>query len=60
MIIIEINNSYSNIKGLNSKQEKALKAELSYIVGGKAAYFYKFGPKKRSLLDKKGSSPPAY
>ena len=57
MITITIENSYSNIKGLNAKQEKALKSELSYIIGGKSAYFSKFGPRKRSLLDKKGSFP---
>jgi hypothetical protein len=54
MIIITIDNSYSNIKGLDAKQEKSLKAELSYVVGGSSAYFSGYGAKKRSLLGKKG------
>lgn len=57
MTVITINNSYSNIKGLNAKQEKSLKTKLSYVVGGKSGYFSKYGPRKRSLLDKKGSFP---
>jgi hypothetical protein len=57
MITITIENSYSKIKGLDAKQEKALKAELSYVVGGKASYYYKYGVKKRSLLGKKGDFP---
>lgn len=54
---VTIDNSYSHISGLNAKQEKSLKAELSYVVGGKSGYFSKYGPKKRSLLGKKGDFP---
>jgi hypothetical protein len=54
MITITIDNSYSKIIGLDAKQEKALKTELSYVVGGSSAYFSGYGIKKRSLLGKKG------
>lgn len=57
MIQVLINNSYSKITGLNAKQEKQLKKELSYLIGGKGSYFNNFGPTYRSLLDKKGSFP---
>lgn len=57
MITLRIDNSYSQITGLSAKDEKALRDLLSYVVGGKSAYFSKFGPKRRSLLDKKGFFP---
>jgi len=57
MIQIEINNSYSNIKGLSAADEKALRHALSYIVGGSSSHFSAFGPQRRSLLDKKGNFP---
>ncbi len=57
MVILEIDNSYSSIKGLTAKQEKSLKTELSYIIGGKGGYFSKYGPKKKSLLGRKGDFP---
>jgi hypothetical protein len=57
MVILEIDNSYSSIKGLTAKQEKSLKTELSYVIGGKSGYFSKYGPKKRSLLGRKGDFP---
>lgn len=57
MINIVVDNSYSQIQGLTAKQEKALKSELSYLVGGTNSYFSRYGHKKRSLLDKKGKFP---
>lgn len=57
MIQITVDNSYSRITGLPVKDESALKDQLSYIIGGKAAYFSKFGPKRRTFLDKKGYFP---
>ncbi len=57
MVKIEINNSLSRITGLNVAQEKQLKAELSYIVGGSSSYFSGYGPRKKSLLDKRGYFP---
>ncbi len=57
MVTISIDNSYSQITGLSAKQEKALRETLSYVVGGSSAHFSGFGPKRRSLLDKKGFFP---
>lgn len=57
MITIIVGNSYSTIKGLTAPQEKELKALLSYVVGGSSSYFSGYGPKHRSLLDKKGVFP---
>ena len=57
MISIEIGNSYSKIKGLSAKEEKELKALLSYTVGGSSAYFSGFGVRKKSLLGKSGEFP---
>jgi len=56
-VTVTIDNSYSQIQGLNAAEEKALKSELSYIVGGKSSFFSKYGQKRRSLLDKKGGFP---
>lgn len=55
--IITIDNSYSRISGLSVSQEKDLRDALSYIVGGTSSYFSKYGPKKRSLLSKRGEFP---
>lgn len=58
MITLEINNSYSKVIGLSPKQEKDLRNEISYTVDAKAAYFAGgYGPKRRSLVDKKSSFP---
>lgn len=57
MITITLDNSYSNIKGLSPKEEKSLQEALSYVVGGSSSHFSRFGPKKRSLLDKRGNFP---
>lgn len=57
MISIRVGNSYSNITGLSSAQEKELRDRLSYVVGGKFAFYSTFGPRKKSLLDKRGSFP---
>lgn len=57
MISIEIGNSYSKIKGLTAEQEKELRNELSYAVGGSSAYFSGYGVRKKSLLSKKGEFP---
>lgn len=54
MIIIEIDNSYSQIKGLSATQHKALAAALSYTVGD---HFSTYGPTKRTLLGRKGEFP---
>ncbi len=57
MVALTINNSFSRLTGLSSIQEKEIKKALSYTVGGSAAFFGGFGPKKRSLIDKKGFFP---
>ena len=57
MVVIEIGNSYSKIKGLGAKDEKSLRTELSYVVGGDSARFSTFGARRASLLDKRGSFP---
>jgi len=57
MVTITVDNSYSRITGLSLKDEKDLKDKLSYIVGGSNSYFSKFGPRKRSLLGKRGDYP---
>lgn len=57
MVTITISNSYSAIKGLSADQEKALRKKLSYVIGGSGAYFSKYGPKRGSLLGKKGDFP---
>lgn len=57
MINLVIGNSYSTIRGLSPDQDKKLRDELSYVVGGKAAFYSRFGPRRKSLLDKKGGYP---
>lgn len=54
MIIININNSYSTITGLTSKQEKEVRDLLSYTIG---SHFSNFGPKRKSLLSRRGEFP---
>jgi superfamily II DNA or RNA helicase len=56
-MVIEIGNSYSKIKGLTPGEEKDLRNELSYTVGGASAYFSRFGAKRRSLVSKRGEFP---
>lgn len=57
MIEIKVDNSYSKITGLTKTLEKELMDELSYLVGGSSSYFSRFGPKRHSLLSKKGDFP---
>lgn len=57
MIKVSVGNSYSNISGLTPQQEKQLRNELSYTVGGSAAFFSGFGVRKKSLLSKRGDFP---
>lgn len=57
MITIKQGNSYSTIKGLQPSDEKRLRESLSYIVGGSSSYFSGYGPRRRSLLSKKGEFP---
>jgi len=57
MVTITIDNSYSQITGLSAAQEKELRSLLSYTTGGSAAFFSGYGPRKTSLLDKKGFFP---
>lgn len=57
MVNLTIGNSYSSIKGLTTIQEKELRNELSYVIGGKNSFFSKYGPRHRSLLTKKGEFP---
>jgi superfamily II DNA or RNA helicase len=56
-MIIEIGNSYSKIQGMTPQEEKILRKELSYTIGGSSSYFSGFQPKKRSLLSKTGEFP---
>lgn len=56
-MILTINNSYSKISGLTAAQHKELANQLSYVVGGKSAYFSKYGVQRRSLLSKRGEFP---
>lgn len=57
MAHISIGNSYSRVTGLTVKQEKELREILSYTVGGRNAYFSKYGPRRQSLLAKRGEFP---
>lgn len=57
MVVVTVDNSYSTVKGLSPKDEKALRDALSYIVGGKSSYFSKYGPTRKSLLSKRGEFP---
>ena len=57
-ITLTINNSYSQVTGLNTQQFKALKQVLSYSIDSQAAYFSNnhFNTRKY-LIDKHGSFP---
>jgi len=57
VITVTIGNSYSKITGLSPHQDKELRNLLSYTVGGSSAYFSGYGPRKRSLLSKRGEFP---
>lgn len=57
MIKITLGNSYSKIEGLAVAMEKGLREALSYTVGGSGAHFSRFGPRKASLLSKRGDFP---
>lgn len=57
MVSVTIDNSYSKISGLNVSQDKSLRSLLSYTVGGSNAYFSKYGPRRSSLLSKRGEFP---
>jgi superfamily II DNA or RNA helicase len=57
VVTILIDNSYSKLSGLSLNQEKALSNLLSYIVGGKSSFYSKYGPKRKSLLSKRGDFP---
>src|SRR5665213_447580 len=54
MIQIIVDNSYSKVTGLSVKQEKELKEVLSYTTG---SFFSRFGPTKKSMLNKRGEFP---
>lgn len=54
---ITVGNSYSRITGLNVEHLKVLRALLSYVVGGKGAYYGKYGPRHKSIMSKKGEFP---
>lgn len=54
MVVLTIGNSYSKITGLSPKQEKELRQKLSYMSG---SFFGGFGPRKVSLLSKRGEFP---
>ncbi len=56
-MVLEINNSHSRIRNATPAQEKAIRNRLSYVVGGKSAYYTGYGPKRRSLVDKQGYFP---
>lgn len=58
MLQLIINNSYSRITGLNAKQEKELREQLSYTIDAKFTYFSgNYGPRKKCLLSKRGEFP---
>lgn len=57
LITLAIDNSYSKVSGLTAPQEKELRGRLSYVVGGKSAFFSGYGPQRRSLLSKRGDFP---
>lgn len=54
MIILTIGNSFSTISGCTVELEKELRELLSYVIGD---FFNGFGPKKVSLLSKRGDFP---
>ncbi len=54
MITLNIGNSYSQITGLTTTQQKSLSKLLSYTPGGSNAYFSGSSVYRRSLLSKRG------
>lgn len=54
MVLLEIDNSYSRISGLSVAHEKELSKLLSYVIEGSSSYYSGFGPRRKSLLDKRG------
>lgn len=57
MITLEIDNSYSQIKGLKTDQFRALRKILSYESDPQSAYFSGGFRRRRYLIDSKGSFP---
>ena len=57
MVIIEIGNSYSQIKGMSASQEKEIRKALSYLPNPQAAYFSGGFNRPKYLIDKKGWFP---
>lgn len=58
MVIVSISNSYSKVQGLTVAEEKGLRNHISYTVGSYAGFYSGgFGPKKVSLLNKRGEFP---
>lgn len=58
MILLKIDNSYSKVEGLTVSQHKKLADALSYTVDKQASFFSGgYGPRKKTLLDKKGYFP---
>ncbi len=54
MLTLTIGNSYSQLTGLSALQEKQVRSALSYTVGD---FFSGFGPRKKSMINKKGFFP---
>lgn len=58
MITVEVNNSECKIEGLDTKQHRQVSDLLSYTLNPTAHFFSGgYGPKKQSLLSKKGVFP---
>ncbi len=57
MITLTINNSYSNIKGLNKAQESELRKIFSYKADASAAFFSRGYARTNYLISKKGDFP---
>lgn len=57
MVILEVGNSYSQVKGLKIPEFRALREALSYTEDPKSAYFSGGYVKTKYLLDKKGFFP---
>lgn len=57
MIVLEIDNSYSQIKGLKTDEFRALRKILSYESDPQAAYFSGGFRRRKYLIDSKGWFP---
>lgn len=57
MIQIEINNSYSQIKGMTPEIYRELRKVLSYSPPAAQAYYSRFKPRPTYLIDTKGFFP---